>query len=98
MKTAIKKKMQKGGSSTGTGAARAASAISKAVLRPKKKSSINKMQDGGSNRDPLGGDKPNCKMGKCGPAASHSRGASRQKAASSRSFSKPKLKRTKVRF
>jgi hypothetical protein len=48
--------------------------------------------------DPLGGGKPNCKMGKCGPSAGASRSLSRQKSNSAKSFAKPKFKRTKVKF
>jgi hypothetical protein len=55
---------------------------------------MKKMQNGGSNRDPLSG-KGRCKMGECGPSAGGSRGASRQKSASARAFSKPKFKRTR---
>jgi hypothetical protein len=56
---------------------------------------MKKMQNGGSNRDPLSG-KGSCRSGKCGPMAGINQNKiGRKKSASARAFSKPKLKRTR---
>ena len=88
------KKMQLGGAKHAKKIVKKAASMAKAGKAP----AMKKMQNGGANRDPLSGGKKNCKMGDCGPAASHSVRTPRQRAAASRSFSKPKFKRTKVRF
>lgn len=50
------------------------------------------------SRDPLGSN-ASCKSGKCGPMAGINKNKlARQRSASASAFSKPKLKRTKVRF
>jgi len=74
-------------------------AIKKTAAKPAAKmktgGTMKKMQNGGSNRDPLSG-KGSCRSGKCGPMAGINQNKiGRKKSASARAFSKPKLKRTK---
>jgi len=92
MRTASKK-MQMGGTKQAKKIVKKVTSMAKAGKAP----AMKKMQNGGANTDPLSG-KGRCKMGECGPSAGGSRGAARQKSSSARSFSKPKFKRTKVRF